>query len=370
MLAERAGGQGARWSWYAYRVRTLLVAVLALLGACGDDSGASPDAGPPARDLLLATTVRTGGLSDEVAFDVPEGTRSLTVVVTGAPTALYALGALRMPDGIDQVMLPAGDPGPTMASSYNVEQIGQMPGMLFQSIRLGTFTQIYPYRPGQTVTAGRASLRVASDTPGPVEVRVLLAPDDGARTLHLNVIVVSDVVTVAQPPTFLDELQALFTPAGIDVVVDQVLPLAGTAFENITESTEPQEAPSSMSAMLPALVADRLTGPAFDLFIVESLPAGIGGLSLGTPGPPVRGGYYFGVLVRPSANDSQLARVIAHEVCHFLALQHVQNRGASGQIYPDPLDDTAPGQNNLMESGTRLTADQAFALTRSWLLQP
>jgi hypothetical protein len=83
----------------------------------------------------------------------------------------------------------------------------------------------------------------------------------------------------------------------------------------------------------------------------------------------VRGGYYFGVLVRPSALDSQIARVIAHEVCHFLALQHVQNTGVSGQVYPDPLDDTSPGQNNLMECGTLRTADQTYALTRSWLVQ-
>lgn len=348
-----------------------ILAILALLGACGDDgSVVDADAAPPARDLTLAATVASGGLSEEVFFDVPEATRSLTVMVTGAPTSLYALGALRTPDGVDQVMLPAGDPGPLMASSYNVEQIGQMPGMLYQSIRLGTFTQVYPYRPGQALAAGRASLRVASDTPGAVQVRVLMAPDDGAHTLHLNIIVVSDTLTVAQPPSFLDEVQALFAQAGIDVVVDRIVPLSGTAFENITESTEPQEAPSSMSAMLPSLVADRLDNRALDLFLVESLPAGIAGLSLGTPGPPVRGSYYAGVLVRPLANDTQLARVIAHEACHFLALQHVQNRGVSGRTYPDPLDDTAPGQNNLMESGTRLTADQAFALTRSWLLQP
>jgi hypothetical protein len=53
-----------------------------------------------------------------------------------------------------------------MATAYNTEQIGQMPGMLYQSIRLGTFTQVYPYRPGQALSAGHASLRVASDTAG------------------------------------------------------------------------------------------------------------------------------------------------------------------------------------------------------------
>lgn len=346
--------------------------MMLLSGACGDggDDAASVDAAPPTRDVTLTGTVGADGLSEELMFEIPAATRSLTVIVNGAPTALYALGALRTPDGVDQVVLPAGDPGPAMLVAYNDEQIGQMPGMLYQSIRLGTFTQVYPYRPGQALGAGRAALRVASDTPGPVEVRVLLAPDDGSRTLHLNVIVVSDVVTVAQPPSFLDEVQALFASSGITVVVDQVVTLEGTAFENITESTEPQEAPFSMSAMLPGLVPDSVDGPALDLFVVESLPPGIAGLSLGTPGPPVRGGYYFGVLVRPTAVDGQIARVIAHEVCHFLALQHVQNIGVSGQVYPDPLDDTAPGQNNLMENGTALTADQTFALTRSWLLQP
>ena len=112
-----------------------------------------------------------------------------------------------------------------------------------------------------------------------------------------------------------------------------------------------------------------MSSDALDVFIVDSLPAGVGGLSLGTPGPPQRGGYYFGVLIRRSANDASLARVIAHEVCHFLALQHVSNTGVSGRRYPDPLDDTMVGQDNLMEDGAVITPDQTFALTRSALLQ-
>lgn len=37
--------------------------------------------------------------------------------------------------------------------------------------------------------------------------------------------------------------------------------------------------------------------------------------------------------------------------------------------YDDPIDDTMPGANNLMENGTVLTPGQAFALTRSALLE-
>ena len=121
--------------------------------------------------------------------------------------------------------------------------------------------------------------------------------------------------------------------------------------------------------MVPSLVADRTTD-GLDVFFVEGLPSGVAGLSLGTPGPPTRGSYYFGVLVRGDFPAAELARVTAHEVAHFLALQHVQNRGISGRTYPDPLDDTTPGADNLMENGTALTAGQAFALSRSALLVP
>lgn len=349
-------------------MRICLLALMILASGCGDDGSAAPDAGPPAREVVLATAVDASGLSPPVAFTIPEGTRSLTIVVEGADEALYALGALTLGDGVELVELPAGAPGADMRASYQTEQIGQMKGNLYQSIRLGTFTQVYPYRPGQDAVPGVASLRVASDSPGPVRVTVLMPADDGGRTLPINIFLVSD--TLADPATqpFVAELARVFAQAGITVRVTGVERLTGTQLERITDFTEPQEAPGSQAAMLPALVA----GGAFDgldVFFVESLPAGVGGLALGTPGPPLRGSYYFGVVVRGGLSAQQAARVVAHEGAHFLALQHLENVGISGAIYPDPLDDTAPGQGNLMENGTLLTSDQAFALTRSALLR-
>jgi hypothetical protein len=346
---------------------TWILASVAALAACGDDI-ATPDAAPPQREVTLETTVDDSGLSAEVSFEIPDGTRSLTIVVEGATDGLYGLGALKLGDGVDLVALPAGDPGPAMATAYNDEQIGQMEGDLLQSIRLGTFTHVYPYRPGQEVISGSASLRVASDRSGPVTITVLMPEDDGAVTLPLNLYVVSD--TLAEPDTdaFTTELTRIFAQAGITVRINGVERLTGTAFERITQSTEPQEAPDSQAAMLPALAADRETS-GLDIFLVETLPSGIGGLSLGTPGPPLRGSYYFGVLVLGGVAPVEMARIVAHESAHFLALQHVQNRGVSGVTYPDPLDDTTPGADNLMEDGTVLTEDQAFALTRSALLE-
>ena len=350
------------------RCTARLLAVL-LVAACGDNQ-LQPDAGPPPRELAADLTVDASGLSEPFTFTVPDGTRSITIVAVGADGALFALGSLQTADGVEHVGLDlATPPGAAMRASYYDEQIGQMPGGLYQTIRLGTFTHVYPYRPDQVAIAGATTLRVASNQPGPVHVAVVLPADDGGRILHLNLIAVSESLTIPVPATFLDELQTLFAQVGIQIVVDDTLELRGTGLSAITQSTEPQEAPASMSALLPALVVGRVSASALDIFIVDSLPSGIGGLSLGTPGPPIRGSYYYGVLIRRSPNDPSLAIVIAHEVSHFLALQHVTNVGVSGMVYPDPLDDTQPGQNNLMQNGSKLTPDQGFALSRSALLQ-
>lgn len=337
------------------------------LVACGGVPPDDADAAPPVRTVVLETQVDTTGLSPEVRFTLPGSSRSVTVVIEGAPAGLYALGALAFADGVDRVTLPAGVPGPAMQAMYHDEQIGQMPGSLYQSIRLGTFTHVYPYRPDQVLVSGSARLRVASDTPGPVRVTILMPEEDGARVLPLNVFVVSDTLSMPATEQFTTELGRILGQAGITVTIANMERLSGTSLAQITMSTEPQEAPDSQAAMLPALVGAR-TLPGLDIFYVESLPAGIAGLSLGTPGPPLRGSYYFGVLWRQGLGSTQAARVVAHEVAHFLALQHLVNTGVSGQTYPDPLDDTSPGQGNLMETGTLLTEDQAFALTRSALL--
>lgn len=345
-------------------VRSIAVIVLVGLGC-----GASDDA-PPPRAVSFDVMVDDTGLSEEVSFRVPELTRSITVIAEGTPDGLYALGTFALGDGADLVQLPAGAPGPAMQRSYEQEQIGQMPGALFQSIRLGTYTHVYPYRPDQVVLAGDdGRLRVASNKPGNVHVTILMPEDDSAAVLPLNLFVVSDTLAEPNTDTFRGELMRVFAQAGIAVRLNGTERLTDTAFERITDFNEPQESPTSQSAMLTGVVADRTT-EGLDVFFVEGLPTGVAGLSLGTPGPPVRGSYYFGVIVRGGFPAAEQARVTAHEVAHFLALQHVQNLGISGRAYPDPLDDTTPGADNLMEDGTFLTAGQSFALSRSALLVP
>jgi hypothetical protein len=368
--------------------RTLAAAtVVLLLIGCGDETdtaatttgggaggkggnGGNGGAVNAPRRVDVTASLSSEGISDPVSFTVPDGTRSITVMVSGEVGSLYALASFTTPDGMERVVLGPGAPGAAMRAAYDDEQIGQMPGDLYQSIRRGTFTLVYPYAPGQPLTAGEAELRVASDaTAGAVDVTILMPEDDGAATLHVNVIAASETVSLSQPPSFLAAAQTIFDAAAIQIVVDETVDAPGTGFSVITDFSEPQEIPTSQSAQLAQLGSSLVSSTALNVFVVDALPSGVGGLSLGTPGPPLSDSYYYGVVLRATSNDAALGRVFAHEVAHFLALSHVDNRGISGMTYNDPLDDTVAGVDNLMESGTTLTPGQAFALSRSALLE-
>jgi len=58
---------------------------------------------------------------------------------------------------------------------------------------------------------------------------------------------------------FLSELERVFAQAEITLRINGIERLTGTAFERITDFNEPQESPTSQSAMVPGLVADRVT---------------------------------------------------------------------------------------------------------------
>jgi hypothetical protein len=292
------------------------------------------------------------------------------MVAQGAPDSLLAIASLSLADGRELVEIPVdGSHRAQMEEQYFQEQVGAMPGSLYQSIRRGTFTHVYPHAPGQLLPPGPAVLEIASTaTSGSVDVSLLMPPDDGGSILHVNVIGVSDSFSLSEPPPFMDEVNAIFAQAGITVVLDQVVSQSGTGFERITDFSEPQEAPTSMSAQLALVGLDWVDSDALPVFIVDALPFGVAGLSLGTPGPPLPGSSYYGVVLRGPPDAPGIGRVFAHEVAHFLALQHIANTGISGAVYPDPLDDTEPGQDNLMEDGTVLSSGQQLALTRSFLL--
>jgi len=324
----------------------------------------------PTRERSASVAFDENGISEPLAFVVPPSTRSIAVVVEGEAAHLHALVSFTMADGVELVGIDiARSHTDAMQHNYFTEQSGTMPGELRQSPRLGTFTHVYPYAPDQTVIEGTATLRVVRDAPfGAATVRVLMAPDDGARVLHLNLVRVTATEDLPADPPFLRELRRIFRQADIEVVVDEVLTLRDTGLEKIASMTEPQETSESDSVSLARMVGATTSTTALDVMIVDALPPGVGGLSLGVPGPPMPESYYYGVLVESGPDARSVARVIAHETSHFLGLQHVVNRGASGRLYLDPIPDTVDEATNLMAHGTELTPGQAFVLTRSPLL--
>jgi hypothetical protein len=157
----------------------------------------------------------------------------------------------------------------------------------------------------------------------------------------------------------------------LTVVVDQVQRATDAELSQIGGVPATLPEPGDAYCRLAQAGRAWVTSDGLDVFLVESLPGPLAGLSLGLPGPPDPSSYYFGAVVRVRPDDAGQARAIAHEVAHFLNLHHLQDVGvSSGMTYSDPLDDTHAGDPNLMDAtGTVLTEGQAFSLSRSPLLR-
>jgi hypothetical protein len=173
-------------------------------------------------------------------------------VVEGATQTLFGLGSLTTADGIERVNLDLGrSNGGVMEDTYYKEKIGTMPGEFYQNIRLGTFTAIYPYAPGQPLPAGESRLRViANAMQGDNKVTILMPADDGSRILHVNFIDVSEYPNEERSSTFLPAARPILAQAGIQLVVDETRTLSRSRFSNITEWHEPQESPDGQLAQL------------------------------------------------------------------------------------------------------------------------
>jgi hypothetical protein len=357
-----------------------LVAIIASLAGCRSTSRASADDAGDGRHVALS---RIGfddrGVSGPIRVQVPGRTRSLTVVVSGHRQALFALARLETADGVEHVTLPGDlDLRAAMRSAYFDERSGEMPGALRQTIRLGLFTLVFPGRPGVALPPGEAVLRVATSDPDRlVDVQIILAAEAGRAYLPVNIISVSREearpLRDAEALPFVAPLRAILAGGGVDLRVERHLGMREDDLAELTELSEPQEPPDSASSRL-ALEGGAMTdGDALNLFIVDSLPRGVGGWTLGTPGPPLPDTCYSGVVAARLDDGDELARILAHEIGHYLGLWHVQDESRSGARLLDPLDDTSPGDGNLMERtgrGTALTPDQSLVLRLHPLVRP
>jgi hypothetical protein len=362
-------------------IRIALLAALAVVAACRQGAPAEPE--PERRFSFTRITFDPRGVSPPLRVAVPERTRSLTVVVRGAPGALYALAELETADGLAQVGLPAGTDLPAaMREAYFGSRSGVMRGRLRQSVRLGLFTAVFPDRPGAALPAGDVVVRIATtDRSHPVAVDLLLPEEDGGSTLPVNVVLVS-AGSAASPGraaapspealAFAAPLRAILAGGGVDLRIERVLSLSDAGLAAMTELSEPQEPPDGASARLALAGGALVDGDALNLFVIDVLPEGVGGWTLGTPGPPLPDTVYSGVIAARLDGRDRLARVLAHEIGHYLGLWHVEHTARSGALHRDPLDDTRSGAGNLMDedgAGTALSPDQRFALSRHPLLR-
>lgn len=318
--------------------------------------------------FLLACGPAARSPAEVLRFEVPAHARSFTVVLTGAPDALYALASFKVL-GRELVGAPEDDLVRALSASYFDEGSAVPEGALLQFARLGTYSFVYPYAPGQPLPAGPIELRVATNRPQSlVHAQVFVPQDDGARVLHVNLFAVSESAAFSMPPAFLAEAQAILGQAGIQIKVDSLHALRGTGHSFIDTLPGPWEGPSGPLFRLAALGAARVRNDALNVYVVDKMPRGADGISLGAPGPPVPTSGYFGVVLR---NDpASLGWTFAHEVAHFLGLRHVRTVTPSGRVLTDQIDDTEPTGDNLMERGTKLSPGQVYALSRSALLKP
>ena len=306
--------------------------------------------------------------SDEILrYEIPPRTRSFTVVLNGAPDALYALASFKI-QGRELVGISKDALVVDMRDSYFDAGSAVPKGGLLQQTRLGTYTFVYPYAPGQPPLDGTVELGIATTSPqAPVGVHALMPRHDGSRVLHVNLFAVSESAQLEAPPAFLAEAQAILGQAGIRLKVDSLHTLRGTGLSCIDTITDPWEGPSGPLARLAALGAAQARNDALNVYIVDKLPRGTDGVSLGAPGPPIPTSTYFGVVLQ---NDpASLGWTFAHEVAHFLGLRHIRTVTPSGRVLTDQIDDTEPTGDNLMEHGMKLSPGQIEILLGSALLQ-
>jgi hypothetical protein len=370
--------------------RRILCAVLQLCAtiffAGTGSSGADPDQknADGQQRFVREALLNPLGISEPLVFDVPRNARSLTVTVVGEPAQIYALASLRTADGVEHVGWDEKKPpGPALDYFYRQEHLCHFPGRLRQCPRLGTYTLIYPNRPDQKLPAGATSLRVSSEKAGSAHVHFFLSETSKANFLHLNFFTVSRQAAPVDTKRLARNIQGIFDQAEIQIVIDNAVALPDSSFSDLTNlaapklrpsgaPTDPEETPDGGPAKLALLGHQRLPlSSALNIYLVDSFGGrGVKALSLGTPGPPLPSSYYFGVFVERSSDYDAMARLSAHEIAHFLGLDHPTRWSASDAIYRDGLVSSAEIVINLMGSGSELTAAQVNVMMRSPLLKP
>ena len=355
-------------------VRSLTLSALLLLAACtaGEAEIAVPTTTtrpPPTTTALIEgprtveATLAVGpdGSTEALSFTIPAGTRSVGITASGGSSDVLGVAELTFADGTDRVGINR-IPVPLL-ENIATRHVRMLPGEVFQEAGIGVHAFVYPNAPADEaeVPAGDAQMRLVS-TGKSVDVTVSLPPVTDELELAVDVFVIDPDFALQPNSSALERAADLLGQAGITVRWKTVEAL------NIDEPSlgvEGAGVRGPIAAMVEA--ATELGTDAIDVFVVSRLP--VSGLSPRIPGPATQSPLRA-VVVKSTARPSDLGRVIAHELGHYLGLYHLEAYTDDNRPIPDPISDTTPGENNLMSGGTILTDGQIDVLRRSPLLEP
>jgi len=300
-------------------------------------------------------------------LDVPSQAVSVTMMVqTDLAEVFVGVSALRAPDGSALYDLPFTQP----------EFLAQ-PIRYFPTDRISTM--LVPNTPDVAFLRGTHCFRFYAEGGATLRTRarIKMAPGGAAAggTLDLAVHILDlsgmgcgvDGLTAGSAATHMVMQDALggaagiFSQAGITLGAVSYDDIVGRPDLDVIDSLDGPDGDGVYEELNALLSEGTGTGDSVDIFLVRHIegPVAIAG---SIPGPPGAHALpHAGVAISMEAPcTTSLAKVLAHEVAHWLGLFH--NIDSDG---PDPIDDTDEGTANLMYAtslGTDLTAGQVFVL--------
>ncbi len=323
------------------------------------------------------TTFDADGRTPDITFDVPAGTRTITLFAEGREGSIYVVE--RVEDGAGAVWVDPAPPGRPIDALDRTMLVFPGPFLSPNRVAWGDVvaTAMIPNNPRVTPAPGRWRVRLAADPPPPPEETIELiaqleagpVPARGRLDLHFHFTDAGNwsAETAADDPDFrqvLNHVTVLLRDVGIDVgqISYRDVPVVrGTIVaRRLSRLLALSERETGVSIFLVGRIEDDLGGPMAGL--AGSVPTSSAIIGSGANG--------IAVARRFAMEPSALALTITHEIGHALGLFHTVEVGTP---YVDQLDDTPEGEmstRNLMhpiagETAQRFSAEQGRVMRSS-----